>query len=131
MGFKVEVFVYDLSQGMARQMSPALLGKQIDGIWHTGVQVYGTEYYFGGGICQCPAEMSPYGRPVQGIKMHVILDPIDLLAANAPNQSLMHAALHTCSPSNGADQQDPGRVPRLFGIDIFSLHGIHIQPLGE
>jgi hypothetical protein len=67
MGFKVEVHVYDLSQGMARQLSPALLGKQIDGIWHTGVQVYGTEYYFGGGICQCPAEFSPYGRPIQGL----------------------------------------------------------------
>jgi hypothetical protein len=27
-----------------------LLGKQIDGIWHTGIIVYGKEFYFGGGI---------------------------------------------------------------------------------
>lgn len=37
----VTLRVYDLSGGMARQLSPALLGKQIDGIWHTGVLVYG------------------------------------------------------------------------------------------
>ena len=24
-------------------------GKQIDGVWHTGVVVYGREYFFGGG----------------------------------------------------------------------------------
>lgn len=63
----VQVYVYDLSQGMARQLSPALLGKQIDGIWHTGVVVYGTEFYFGGGICLCPTGHSPYGAPVQGM----------------------------------------------------------------
>ena len=50
--YKVEIHLYDLSQGMARQFSPMFLGKQIDGIWHTGIVVYGREYYFGGGICQ-------------------------------------------------------------------------------
>lgn len=35
-----------------------LLGRQIEGIWHTGVEVYGTEYFYGGGICSmAPAEM--------------------------------------------------------------------------
>ncbi len=29
---------------MARMMSPQLLGKQIDGIWHTGLVAYGYEY---------------------------------------------------------------------------------------
>ena len=30
-------------------------GKQIDGIWHTGIVVYGREYFFGGdGIMNCP-----------------------------------------------------------------------------
>ena len=37
---------------MAKQMSPMLLGKSIDGIYHTGLVVYGTEFYYGGGICQ-------------------------------------------------------------------------------
>lgn len=48
----VTLHVYDLSQGMARQLSPALLGKTIDGVWHTGVLVFGKEYFFGGGGIQ-------------------------------------------------------------------------------
>ncbi|KAF4034407.1 PUL domain-containing protein [Phytophthora infestans] len=48
----VTLHVYDLSNGMARQLSPALLGKTIDGVWHTGVLVFGKEYFFGGGGIQ-------------------------------------------------------------------------------
>lgn len=59
----VTLRIYDLSQGMARQLSPAILGKQIDAIWHTSVQVFDREYYFGGGICSDPPGMSPYGTP--------------------------------------------------------------------
>jgi len=65
----VTLHVYDLSQGMASQMSPALLGKQIGGIWHTGTVVFGREYYFGGGICVDAPGATPYGSPV---KEHVI-----------------------------------------------------------
>lgn len=52
--FRVELAVYDLSNGMASQLSEAILGQRIDGIWHTGVVVYGREYYFGGGIQNMP-----------------------------------------------------------------------------
>ncbi|RYY82929.1 hypothetical protein EON63_12300, partial [archaeon] len=48
--FEVQLAVYDLSRGMARAMSQSILGQQIEGIWHTGIVVYGKEYYFGGGI---------------------------------------------------------------------------------
>lgn len=37
--FPVKLHVYDLSQGMAKSMSMGLVGKQIDGIWHTGIYV--------------------------------------------------------------------------------------------
>lgn len=47
---KVELAVYDLSRGMAASMSQQLLGQRIDAIYHTGIVVYGNEYYFGGGI---------------------------------------------------------------------------------
>lgn len=52
----VQLAVYDLSRGMARAMSKAILGQQIEGIWHTGIVVFGKEYYFGGGI-----QVSPWG----------------------------------------------------------------------
>ncbi|RLN54867.1 hypothetical protein BBJ29_002466 [Phytophthora kernoviae] len=51
----VTLHVYDLSHGMARQLSPALLGKTIDGVWHTGMLVFGQEYFFGGGGIQIMA----------------------------------------------------------------------------
>lgn len=48
--FEIKLHVYDLSQGMAAQFSRQLIGKHIEGVWHTGIVVYGKEYYFGGGI---------------------------------------------------------------------------------
>ena len=44
--------VYDISRGMAKSMSMAMLGKQIDGIWHSGLKVFGREYSFGGGMVE-------------------------------------------------------------------------------
>ena len=67
----VQLYVYDLSNGMARQLSRQLTGRQIDGIWqvdshldflflanrdlwrtlrHTSVVVYGKEIFYGQGI---------------------------------------------------------------------------------
>nr|CAD1836143.1 unnamed protein product [Ananas comosus var. bracteatus] len=70
-GYKVKLNVYDLSQGLARQLSTTFLGKAIEAIWHTGVVVYGTEYYFGAGIQQDPAGRTPYGTPVQVVDLGV------------------------------------------------------------
>lgn len=68
MAAPVQLYVYDLSNGMARQMSRQLTGRQIDGIWyvfasaiififvrsshsrHTSVVVYGKEIFYGQGI---------------------------------------------------------------------------------
>ncbi|KAI9922658.1 hypothetical protein PsorP6_000873 [Peronosclerospora sorghi] len=70
---RVTLNVYDLSHGMARQLSPALLGKTIDGVWHTGVLVFGKEYFFGGGGIQAMAPelvAQRYGmQPVQSIPL--------------------------------------------------------------
>ena len=64
-GYKVIVYQYDLTQGMARTMSRGLIGKQIDGVWHTAVCVYGREYFYGGGICIGEPKKTPYGYPVK------------------------------------------------------------------
>ena len=47
---RVQLLVYDLSRGMAVAMSQSILGQQIEGIWHTGIHVFDTEHFFGGGI---------------------------------------------------------------------------------
>ncbi|KAL6252202.1 hypothetical protein P5V15_015175 [Pogonomyrmex californicus] len=43
----VELYIYDLTKGMAAMMSPILIGRQLDGIWHTAIVAYGREYFFG------------------------------------------------------------------------------------
>ena len=44
----VRLYVYDLTRGMAKQLAPMLIGRPLEGIWHTSVVVYGVEYYFSG-----------------------------------------------------------------------------------
>ena len=51
--FEVQLAIYDLSHGMARQLSAQFLGGvqyAIDAIPHSGVVVYGQEYFYGSGI---------------------------------------------------------------------------------
>ncbi|KAG8930703.1 hypothetical protein FRC02_003758 [Tulasnella sp. 418] len=66
----VKLFVYDLSNGMAKSLSFQLTGKQIDGIWHTSVVVFGKEVYFGPynagpGIQITAPGKSHHGRPLK------------------------------------------------------------------
>lgn len=34
--------------------APAILGRPVEGIWHTGIVCYGKEYFFGSGINSIP-----------------------------------------------------------------------------
>ncbi|XP_059609952.1 uncharacterized protein LOC132257177 isoform X2 [Phlebotomus argentipes] len=61
---KVELYIYDLTQGMAAVMSSMILGRHIEGVWHTGVVVFGREYFFGAqGIQACPPGGTVLGAP--------------------------------------------------------------------
>lgn len=64
---EVTLHVYDLSNGLAAQFSPALLGKSIAAIYHTGIVAFSREHYFGGGICASPPASTPYGSPIDTI----------------------------------------------------------------
>ena len=66
---EVVLHVYDLSNGLAKTMSQSFLGKQIDGVWHTGVVVFGKEFFFGGGIQHDEPGRTPYGTPVDKIPL--------------------------------------------------------------
>jgi len=59
--FTVQAYIYDVTQGMAKGMSQLLVGKQIDLVPHTGIVVFGREYYFGSGplICDNPGKSVP------------------------------------------------------------------------
>ncbi|KAJ8609404.1 hypothetical protein CTAYLR_009084 [Chrysophaeum taylorii] len=45
---KVELAVYDLSLGLASKLSESVLGKKVELVPHTGIRVWGIEYFFGG-----------------------------------------------------------------------------------
>lgn len=68
-GEKVYLYVYDLTQGIARQLSTAFLGTAIEGVWHTGIGVYEKEYFFGPCIHSVPIGASPFGAPVEVLEL--------------------------------------------------------------
>lgn len=62
--YPVKLYVYDLSRGMASQLSPLMLGRQLDGIWHTAIVVHGREFFFSGeGINNCLPGSTSLGDP--------------------------------------------------------------------
>ncbi|XP_074583996.1 uncharacterized protein LOC141840016 [Curcuma longa] len=77
-GFKVNLHIYDLSQGLARALSIEFLRMAIDAFWHTGLVVYGKEYYFSRGIQQDSPGMTFYGIPVRVVELGVTQVPEDV-----------------------------------------------------
>eukprot|EP00442_Polarella_glacialis_P037114 CAMPEP_0115058252 /NCGR_PEP_ID=MMETSP0227-20121206/6242_1 /TAXON_ID=89957 /ORGANISM="Polarella glacialis, Strain CCMP 1383" /LENGTH=403 /DNA_ID=CAMNT_0002443209 /DNA_START=64 /DNA_END=1275 /DNA_ORIENTATION=+ len=65
---EVTAYVYDITQGMAAQMSVAIIGKQIEFIPHTGIACFGKEYFFGSGPC-----IGVPGKSVP-VKVHQVLN---------------------------------------------------------
>lgn len=66
---EVIVHMYDLSSGAASSISPFLLGERLGGIWHTGIVVFGKEYYFGGEIYYDTPGQTCFGLPVKRIAL--------------------------------------------------------------
>nr|CAH7741560.1 unnamed protein product [Callosobruchus chinensis] len=63
---KVQLYIYDLSGGTAAVISPMLIGKKIDGVWHTSIVVYNREYFFGSsGIESCNPGATALGPPLK------------------------------------------------------------------
>ena len=63
----VFLYVYDLSQGMAKIMSQQLVGKYVEGIWHTAVVAFGKEIYFQSGVEVGTPRQTMFGVPVKEI----------------------------------------------------------------
>jgi thiol-disulfide isomerase/thioredoxin len=65
----VELYVYDLSKGLARQMSRGFLGIQIDAVYHTSLVFGGIEYFFGAGVQTAYPGRTHHGPPMEAIKL--------------------------------------------------------------
>lgn len=83
---EVQLYVYDLSGGLARVASASLLGIQIDAVYHTSIIMEEVEYVYDGGIKTIHPGSSHLGRPMQIISlgktdlpMEIILDYLESL----------------------------------------------------
>ncbi|KAJ5939009.1 hypothetical protein N7466_002143 [Penicillium verhagenii] len=75
----VELYVYDLSKGLARMYSAALTGTQMDAIYHTSIVVGGVEYYFGQGIQTAIPGSTHHGQPMERIHLGSTELPTDVI----------------------------------------------------
>ncbi|KEQ73788.1 DUF862-domain-containing protein [Aureobasidium namibiae CBS 147.97] len=73
----VQLYVYDLSQGLARMMSQGLLGVHIDAVYHTSLVFGGVEYMYGQGVQTCYPGSTHHGQPMEKIKLGKTEIPLD------------------------------------------------------
>ena len=77
--FKVTMLQYDLTQGMAKQFGPMLIGKAVEGVWHTAILVHNLEFFYGGGICTSKPRQTQFGKPYKEVHLGYTEIPLDLL----------------------------------------------------
>ena len=75
----VQLYVYDLSNGMARALSRPLMGIQIDAIYHTSIVMQGVEYVYDGGIKMVDPGKTHLGPPLEVIPLGVTELPLDVV----------------------------------------------------
>lgn len=75
----IQLYVYDLTHGMARNMSRQFLGIQIDAVYHTAIVFGGIEYFFGAGVQTCYAGSTHHGKPMEIVPMGVCNLPMDVI----------------------------------------------------
>jgi len=67
--FKVSIWMYDISDGMAARWSSLLVGQHFEGIWHSGIVVEwperSSEFWFGGSLFESDPGSTPFGRPLE------------------------------------------------------------------
>lgn len=79
---EVVLYWYDLSNDWAKYLSPLLLGSWEGGLWHTGISVFGREYFYGGRICWGPPGATVWGRPTRAMRLGLTTRKLDDLRAH-------------------------------------------------
>lgn len=75
----VHLLVYDLSRGLARQMSTGLLGFHLDAIYHTSILLQEREYVYDGGIIAIAPGSSHLGQPMEKLHLGTTSLPMDII----------------------------------------------------
>ncbi|XP_013090292.2 desumoylating isopeptidase 1-like [Biomphalaria glabrata] len=142
----VKVYIYDISMGMARAMSQGILGRQINGIWHTGIVVYGQEYFFGGssGIEACSPGGTVLGNPLEIVNLgqteipfDVFMDYLHELSITTYKPESYHLFHHNCNNFSSEVAQFltgkdiPSHITSLPQEVLSTPFGAMIQPFVE
>ena len=61
----VWLYQYDLTNGVGPKICKFMTGIEIEGVWHSSLVVFGSEYFFGGGIQKDYPGCTPYGTPLK------------------------------------------------------------------
>ncbi|OAL46400.1 DUF862-domain-containing protein [Pyrenochaeta sp. DS3sAY3a] len=99
----VQLYVYDLSNGLARSLSQQFLGTHIDAVYHTSIVLDGIEYYFGQGVQTCRAGATHHGKPMEVIKLGSTELPIEITLEYLESLKEVYTAesydlfLHNCN----------------------------------
>uniref|UniRef100_A0A914XQC9 PPPDE domain-containing protein n=1 Tax=Plectus sambesii TaxID=2011161 RepID=A0A914XQC9_9BILA len=101
---KVQVYVYELTNGMARAMSRSLLGIEVEGVWHTGIVAYNQEYFFGSHGISSVLPGGVIGQPTEIVDIGETEIPIELfeeflleLANDRFHGTKYHLLEHNCN----------------------------------
>jgi len=75
----VHLLVYDLSGGLARQISMGFLGFQLDAVYHTSIELEGMEYVYDNGINVIRPGSSHLGQPLERIHLGKTELPLEVI----------------------------------------------------
>lgn len=104
----VELFLYDLSAYFPSQL-PSTWGRHDanEGIWHTGVVAFSTEYYYLGSICRDLPGQTLFGPPTKRLRLGVTLQSEGQLAELIKAlDSCFQPELYDCVEHNGIHFSD-------------------------
>lgn len=141
--YPVKVYVYDISKGLARSLSRNFIGRQIDGVWHTGIVVFDEEYFYGGlsGIESCPPSGTVLGPPDEIVDLgkteipkEVYLEFLHELSTSTFRPEKYHLLDHNCNTFSNevaqflTGQMIPSHITNLPQDVLNTPFGAMIRP---
>ncbi|CAK3800549.1 Desumoylating isopeptidase 1 [Lecanosticta acicola] len=75
----VQLYVYDLTRGMAKAISQQLLGIHIEAVYHTSLVFGDIEYFFGAGVQTCYPGTTHHGQPMEIIPLGTTHLPMETI----------------------------------------------------
>ncbi|XP_044759727.1 uncharacterized protein LOC123317322 isoform X2 [Coccinella septempunctata] len=103
--YKVELYIYDLSMGMAKTLAQMFIGRPLEGIWHTSIVVFGREYLFNSnGVENCIPASTHLGKPLRvevlgytEVPYQVFLEYLNSISESTYTGSTYNLFTHNCN----------------------------------